>query len=151
MRTSIISGRQIVSVVMLAVAIASSGGGWAQAYDNAIHLVPGSPAPNPGEQLAVVLVDVRDSGTMPAMINLKAGRILLVVTNASKNTATAGVVIDPGSVGDLKLGLTPLLSLGSSAVVDQNQRSAGVLVGVVGEFDLKDAVTGKILSRIVFK
>ena len=122
-----------------------------QAQPDLIQLVPGSPALNKGETLPMELVEMRPAGVVPGTIHRKAGRFLLIVSNLNPSTVNAGFVIDPAAVGDLKLGATPLLSLGGKAVSDQKSRSAGVFQGNAGSFDLKDAATGKILCKILLE
>jgi hypothetical protein len=115
-----------------------------------LPLVPGSPAPNQGEQLPVELVEIGPNGAvMPQAIHRPAGRFILVVSNANQGTMETGVVIEPSTVGNLKLSATPLLRLGGRAVSDASHRSAALFAGTAGSFDLKDAVTGKILGKVV--
>jgi hypothetical protein len=124
--------------------------GHAQARAMTLPLVPGSPVPNQGEQLPVELIEIGPNGvTMPKAIHRMAGRFILVVSNANQSTIETGVVIEPAAVGDLKLSATPLLKLGGRAVSDASHRSAALFAGTVGSFDLKDAVTGKILGKVI--
>jgi hypothetical protein len=124
--------------------------GHAQARATTLPLVPGSPAPNQGEQLPVELIEIGANGAMmPQALHRMAGRFVLVVSNANQGTVDAGVVIEPAAIGDLKLSASPLLKLGGKAVSDGSHRSAGLFAGAAGTFDLKDAVTGKILGKVV--
>jgi hypothetical protein len=115
-----------------------------------LPLVPGSPAPRTGEHLDVVLIYVSPSNVMPAILHRTAGRFVLSVTNSNTTTMNAGLVIEPEAVGALKLSASPLFKLGGKAVSDQSHRSAALLDLPVGEFDLKDATTGRILCKLVF-
>ena len=141
-----------LSFVVVFVAFCGAPQGQAQARATSLPLVPGSSAPNQGEQLPIELVEIGATGVMmPQALHRTAGRFILAVSNANQSTMETGVVIEPAAIGDLKLSATPLLKLGGRAVSDTSHRSAALFGGAVGAFDVKDAVTGKILGKVILQ
>ncbi len=124
-----------------------------------IFAVPGKPADviplDPrslllaaNETLEVEQVEVTKGGANPALLTRPAGRFILVVINRNETDQAAGFVIDPAAVGNLKLGLNPLLQVGGARLMDRKHRAASLFAGAPGEYDLKYADSGLIVCHI---
>ena len=118
---------------------------------SSISLSPTSPPPSKGESLEVEVIEIHRGGAVPAEIHRKKGRFLLLVINRNSVNPDAAFVLDPGAIGDGKLGPAPLLQVGGARVNDSRHRSASLFAAPAGEFDLKYADSGKAVCKIVIE
>ena len=101
------------------------------------------------ERLEVEVIEIRHGTAMPAAIHRHVGKFILLVVNHTHDPA-ASFVLDPASVGEGAVGPNPFLRL-TDQPASSRRRIAGLTDLPAGQFDLKSAVTGKILCRITIE
>jgi hypothetical protein len=112
-----------------------------------VPLPPSFQKPGASQPLEVEVVEIRRLGAIPSEIHRHPGKFLLLLINKSGDDS-ASFVIDPGAIGEGKVGPSPLVQLGGTGLSDHKHRSAGVFEGPAGAFDLKSAATGHIVCKI---
>jgi hypothetical protein len=98
----------------------------------------------------IELVDVRQRGAWPHHLQRKAGKFILLVINDTPDLSAA-FVLEPAGVADGALGPNPILRIGAPGEWIHDHRLAALFDATTGNFDLKSAVTGKILCTITIE
>lgn len=102
-----------------------------------------------GKHLEVEVVEVGPHGALPGEIHRPAGKFILLLVNRTHDPA-AVFVLDPEAANDGATAASPILRLTDRAPSTRH-KIAGLVDLPAGRFDLKSAVTGKVLCRITIE